>query len=89
MLVAATNHLQRLDQAAIRDGRFDNEIPMPDFKARIGLLRRGLAACKKTASQETLERLSRHWEGFNVATMNSISVQACKMPISRKYPART
>lgn len=80
VLVAATNHLQRLDQAAIRDGRFDwkIEIPMPDLKARIGLLRKGLAACRKTASQETFERLSRHWEGFDVARIKSIAEQACK-----------
>lgn len=80
VLIAATNYLDRLDPAAVREGRFDwkIEIPMPDVQARIGLLCRGLAASNKIASQETLERMSRHWEGFNVARMKSIAEQACK-----------
>jgi SpoVK/Ycf46/Vps4 family AAA+-type ATPase len=47
VLVAATNFLNRLDSAAIRDGRFDYkiEVPPPDLEARQGLLRRALRRC--------------------------------------------
>ena len=40
VLVGATNFLDQLDEAAIREGRFDYKIlvPMPDLAARIGIL---------------------------------------------------
>lgn len=44
ILVAATNHIDRLDGAGIREGRFDFkvEITPPDREARVGLLTHGL-----------------------------------------------
>ncbi len=44
LLVAATNFLDRLDQAGIREGRFDFkiEIPPPDEEARRALLQKAL-----------------------------------------------
>lgn len=45
VVVAATNFLDRLDAASIREGRFDFklEVPSPDFQARKALLGRALA----------------------------------------------
>lgn len=44
VIVAATNYLDKLDAAGIREGRFDLklEIPTPDHEGRLGLLRRGI-----------------------------------------------
>ena len=44
LVMAATNLLESLDAAAIREGRFDYKIEVtpPDAKARLGLLRLGL-----------------------------------------------
>ena len=69
LLVAATNHLDRLDGAGIREGRFDFkvEVPLPDAEARIGLLKMGLAKNLPNAKVEdsVIEAVARRWNGFN------------------------
>lgn len=49
LLVAATNFLERLDQAGVREGRFDFkiEIPPPDEEARRALLQKALRGASK------------------------------------------
>lgn len=49
LLVAATNFLDRLDQAGVREGRFDFkiEIPPPDEEARRALLHRAITSAHK------------------------------------------
>jgi transitional endoplasmic reticulum ATPase len=69
LLVAATNHLDRLDAAAIREGRFDFkiEVPPPDREARLGLLvvgaRRHLPGV--TVPADLLEALAGRWDGYS------------------------
>lgn len=69
LLVAATNHLDRLDAAGIREGRFDFkvEVPLPDTEARVGLLRMGLAKNLPETKVEdaVIESVARRWNGFN------------------------
>ena len=50
LLVAATNFRDRLDQAGVREGRFDFkiEIPPPDEEARRALLHRAITSAHKT-----------------------------------------
>lgn len=44
ILVAATNHMDKLDSAGVREGRFDFKmvIPPPDMKARLAILNKSL-----------------------------------------------
>lgn len=69
LLIAATNHLDRLDAAAIREGRFDFkiEVPPPDEEARLGLLAEGLKSFLPHARMPTgvLEAVARRWNGFS------------------------
>jgi transitional endoplasmic reticulum ATPase len=69
VLVAATNHLDRLDTAAIREGRFDFkiEVPAPDHEARVGLLRHGLSALMPSARVDpaVIESVARRWNGYS------------------------
>lgn len=69
LLIAATNHLDRLDAAAIREGRFDFkiEVPPPDQEARLGLLGEGLKTFLPHARMPTgvLESVARRWNGFS------------------------
>jgi transitional endoplasmic reticulum ATPase len=69
LLIAATNHLDRLDAAAIREGRFDFKIqvPPPDQEARLGLLVEGLKTSLPHARVPTgvLEAVARRWNGFS------------------------
>lgn len=68
LLVAATNHKDRVDAAAIREGRFDFhvEVTVPDSEARKGLILDVLKSTGKTVEPAVLDRLVRRWAGFNV-----------------------
>jgi transitional endoplasmic reticulum ATPase len=77
IVLAATNYMDRLDAAAVREGRFDFkvEITPPDEAARIGLLRKGLADNLPGASIDggVLERVARRWIGFSVKRILSVA----------------
>lgn len=69
ILVAATNHVDRLDSAGVREGRFDFkvEITPPDEVARIGLLKKGLRDQLPNVQVEegVIESVARRWNGFS------------------------
>lgn len=69
VIVAATNHIDRLDSAGVREGRFDFkvEITPPDEPARIGLLRRGLRQNLKgvKVDDQVLVSVAKRWNGFS------------------------
>lgn len=77
IVVAATNHIDRLDAAAVREGRFDFkvEITPPDEAARIGLLRKGLADSLPGTAVDpaVLERVARRWNGFSVKRILAVA----------------
>lgn len=77
ILMAATNHLDRLDGAGIREGRFDFkvEITPPDSEARIGLLNHGLNANLPMARVEpsVVEAVARRWNGFSVKRILAVT----------------
>lgn len=78
LLIAATNLLDQLDEAAIREGRFDFkvEVPSPDLKARLSVLRH---IFKRNNTQihecSNLEAMVRRWDGFSVAKVRAIASQ--------------
>ncbi|MEI8362387.1 MAG: AAA family ATPase [Betaproteobacteria bacterium] len=75
VLVAASNFLERLDPAAIREGRFDYkiEVPPPDFEARKFLLEAGLKSVASLVDSTGLERAAKRWEGFSVARLRAVA----------------
>ena len=79
VVVAATNHLDRLDSAAVREGRFDFkiEIPPPDAPARRHLIQshaRGpLAASALTVATD-------RWAGFSVVRITAIMNEVNRRP---------
>lgn len=77
VVVAASNFLDRLDPAAVREGRFDYkiEVPSPDFQARKFLLETGLKSVKNKIDQNGLERAAKRWEGFSVSRIRAIVVE--------------
>ena len=83
VILAATNHLQRLDKAGQREGRFDLkiEIPAPDHAARLGILRRNLTAVGPVGA-ETLDMAARHFAGFSVVRLMAIA-RAARDPAGR------
>lgn len=77
-VIAATNFIDRLDPAAVREGRFDFkiEIPAPDSEARRHLIKR---KCKARIEPETIETAVRRWEGFSVARIAAVVEEAGRM----------
>ena len=77
LVMAATNYIDRLDGAAIREGRFDfkDEITPPDETARIGLLQKGLKdnlpGVKVTP--ETVASVAQRWNGFSVKRILAVT----------------
>lgn len=77
VVVAATNHMDRLDGAAVREGRFDFkvEITPPDEEARIGLLAFGLKtnAPNVKVAAETIKTVAQRWNGFSVKRILAVT----------------
>jgi len=83
VVIGATNLLDQLDPAAIREGRFDFkiEVPYPDEEARFAILKERVIKAGLTTHTETLQRLARRWSGFSVARMHAIVDEAARMGI--------
>ena len=83
LVVAATNFLDRLDSAGIREGRFDYkiEVPPPDLAARKGLLQNELKkhAPAVTVDQDAIDRVALRWEGFSVSRIKAVAFEAAKL----------
>ncbi len=77
ILMAATNHIDRLDGAGIREGRFDFkvEITPPDREARVGLLTHGLKTQLPTFGVDAavVEAVARRWNGFSVKRILAVT----------------
>jgi transitional endoplasmic reticulum ATPase len=78
LVIAATNYIDRVDNAAIREGRFDFriEVTVPDFEARKGLVLNALKKAGKTVEPAVLDRLARRWSGFNVPRIQEATRRA-------------
>jgi transitional endoplasmic reticulum ATPase len=76
VLVGATNSLENLDAAAVREGRFDLkvEVTAPDEPARLGILRASVAryAGGLQAEEDALCSVAKRWEGFSVSRLVAI-----------------
>lgn len=88
LVVAATNFIDRLDSAAIREGRFDYkvEVPPPDLSARRGLLRNDLKRHAPAAKldQEAIDRIALRWEGFSVSRIKAVAFETAKLAKAEK-----
>jgi transitional endoplasmic reticulum ATPase len=77
ILIAATNHVDRLDSAGVREGRFDFkvEITPPDLAARIGLVKKGLAENLPGVRVEdsVIQSVAERWNGFSVKRILAVT----------------
>jgi transitional endoplasmic reticulum ATPase len=75
VVVAACNHLDQIDPAAIRPGRFDDHklIPPPDAAARAGMVERAVKAAKLQLAPDAIASVNPWWEGFSVAMVQELS----------------
>ena len=89
VVVAATNFLEKLDPASIREGRFDYKIEVtpPDFAARKHLLEAGLTSVTVLVDTTGLERAAKRWEGFSVSRIRAIATEVLDQLKSKKIDA--
>ncbi|MDP2000013.1 MAG: AAA family ATPase [Rhodoferax sp.] len=76
VLIGATNYFSSLDEAAVREGRFDYkvEITPPDEEARIGLIESGIKKYASKLDVDTADAISaaKRWNGFSVARLLAV-----------------
>jgi len=79
IIMAATNHLERLDSAAVREGRFDFkiEIPPPDAPARRHLI---LSQAEDPLADAALNTAVDRWAGFSAARITAIMEEVNRRP---------
>jgi transitional endoplasmic reticulum ATPase len=84
LIMAATNFIDKLDAAGIREGRFDRkiEVPSPDLEARRGILLRQLDGVD--LDQAGVESALKRWEGFSVSRMIAVGKAAKRLALSRE-----
>lgn len=88
VIIGATNYLEKLDPAAIREGRFDFkiEITPPDEVARTALLRNGLAQFKHLRIDPgAIEMAAKRWEGFSVARIRAVADELGRMSLKEGF----
>lgn len=87
VVVAATNFLDQLDPASIREGRFDYkiEVSAPDFEARKFLLENGLKDYSNIIEVDGLVRAAKRWEGFSVSRIRAIATETLDQIKEKKF----
>jgi len=83
VLVAATNFIDKLDAASIRDGRFDYkiEVPPPDMEARVAILRKSIGESLgfSVVDPVAITGLAERWAGFSASRLASVGGQLSEM----------
>lgn len=90
VIIAATNYLDRLDPAGVREGRFDYkmEVPPPDQPAREAILRAGLGTAARgrfgrrqpalAIEPGVLASAARRCSGFSAARVRAIGEETAR-----------
>ncbi|CDQ12083.1 AAA ATPase (modular protein) [Acidithiobacillus ferrivorans] len=78
VILAATNYLDRVDPAGIREGRFDwkIEIPAPDQAARRHILSSGLR--HETVGLSVLDAAAKRLRGYTAAKIRAVSEEVAR-----------
>jgi transitional endoplasmic reticulum ATPase len=87
VMVAATNNLEALDKAAVREGRFDYKIKIykPDFEARLEMLKVKLQG-RPTGADLDCFALADGTEGFSAARVSGMVNQAAMAALEENVP---
>src|SRR3989344_2413192 len=82
LLIGATNHPQKLEDAALRRFSKHIEIPLPDEPARTGYLSRFLA--NEAINHIELHRLALFSQGYSLSDMQNMLQEAAMEPVREK-----
>jgi transitional endoplasmic reticulum ATPase len=91
VLVVATNFIDKLDGAAIREGRFDFkiEVPAPDTEAREAILRKAIGESLGFSAVDAVAvtSLAERWAGFSASRLASVGGQLAEMRRDGRFGA--
>ena len=78
IVIAATNKPQMIDSAFLRPGRFDKQfyIGLPDFKARVEIIKIHLRDRKNNLTSEQIEEIAKKLKGYSGADIELIIDEA-------------
>lgn len=78
VIIAATNYLDRVDPAGVREGRFDwkIEVPAPDQAARRHILSSGLR--HETVGLSVLDAAAKRLRGYSAAKIRAVSEEVAR-----------
>lgn len=78
LLIGATNYMENIDPAVIRDGRFDFriEIPWPDEPARLGMLNAMAAKRGVVIPADIAAKFAKRWERRSAAFIENVVKRA-------------
>ena len=84
IVMAATNRLDMLDEAILRPGRFDRQIPinLPDISERVEILKIH-ARNKNLSAKVSLEDIARRTPGFSGAQLENILNEAALLAVRK------
>ena len=89
VIVAATNHLNKLDSAGVREGRFDFKIDVqpPTTDARRLILCNALKKSMPKVAIEpgAIETVAKRWNGFSVVRILSVAKEMASIHRDRPY----
>ena len=82
IVIAATNRLDMLDEAILRPGRFDRQIPvnLPDIDERVDILKIH-SRNKNISSKVSLEDIARRTPGFSGAQLENVLNEAALLAV--------
>lgn len=85
MIIGATNHMDALDQAAVRPGRFDKKIhvPLPDVNGRRDIFELYLQNIERDAEVKA-EKLAKMCPGFSGAEIENLVNTAITEAVHRQ-----
>ncbi|MFC6522652.1 AAA family ATPase [Undibacterium arcticum] len=87
IVVGATNFLDKLDKAAIREGRFDYkiEVPTPDIHARLGILLESLMHNLPHVpyDPDSVHTVALRWDGYSVKRIQAVGEELAEMDRER------
>lgn len=88
LLIAATNYVENIDSAVIRDGRFDYriEIPWPDEPARLGMLKAMATKHALTIPEDVAAAFAHRWERRSAAFIENVVKRARDLPDAMARP---
>lgn len=88
LVVASTNRLDMLDDAATRPGRFGKkfELGLPDTQTRFQVLLKLLEDRPVAAGDVDIRRVARLSEGYSCADLEDLVVESCRVALREDVP---